>query len=213
MTRACLTSLAISALLFISGGAVAQTPASYIGVKPDDAERVLGRDIAARAMSDEYTELRKQKLGASLRGVPALDCSKGWRFGLIGFIRYADLDDQKSWIERYVVECNKRVKRSLLMVIRGSKLAESSLLLPGDTNADPLLQMNALGDLTPLAQAKGPRDCERPYVFDTAVIEPPKGGPWKERWSFMVCDKAVDVEAAFVPAGDGTTSVIGQVRN
>ena len=60
-------------------------------------------------------------------------------------ITYADLDDQKSWIERYTVQCNKMVRRSLLMVIRGSVLEESSILLPGETIADPLLQMNALG--------------------------------------------------------------------
>jgi len=212
MTRAPLSSLAISFALFGSGGAVAQSPTSYISVSPDEAERALGRDIAARAMSDEYTELRKSKLGASLQGVPGLDCSKGWRFGLVGVARYADLDDQKSWIERYVVECNKTVRRSLLMVIRGSVLEEASLLLPGDTIADPLLQMNAMGDLAPLALAKASPDCQQHYVVDTAVIEPPSGGAWKERWSFMVCDKAVDVDAAFVPAPGGRTSVIGQVR-
>ena len=135
-------------------------------------------------------------------------------FGLVGVLRYADLDDQKSWIERYVVECNKAVRRSLLMVIRGSALQESTLLLPGETISDPLLQTNALGDLAPLALAKAPRDCQEYYVFDTAVVERPRGGgPWKERWSFMVCDKAVDVEAAFVPAPTGGTSVIGQIRN
>jgi hypothetical protein len=133
----------------------------------------------------------------------------------VSFVRYADLDGDKSWIERYIVECNKSVKRSLLMVIKGSTLKEVTLLVPGETLADPVLQFNALSDLKPLAAAKAARDCDLHYVFDTSVIDPPKGGSgeWRERWSFVVCDKTVDVEAAFVPTGDGTTSVIGQVRN
>ena len=175
-------------------------------------QRALGGDIAARVLSDEYTELRKRKLSETLEGVPGFDCRKGWRFGLVAIHRYADLDDQKSWIERYIVECNKTVKRSLLMVIRGSDLQESSLLLPGDTMADPLLQQNAMGDLAPLAMAKASRDCQQHNVFDTAVIEPPRGGSWKERWFFMVCGNTVEVDAVFVPASNGGTSVIGQVR-
>ena len=213
VTRACLLFLTVSSFLGGLRSAAAENATAYITVNANYAERALGHDIAARVMSDEYTGVRKKKLGATLEGVPGLDCGTGWQFGLVGIHRYADLDDQRSWIERYTVQCNKLVKRSLLMVIRGSVLEESSILLPGETIADPVLQMNALGDLAPLALAKASRDCQQHYVFDTAVIEPPSGGSWKERWSFMVCDKAVDVDAAFVPAPGGGTSVIGHVSN
>lgn len=212
VTRARLLSVAFLLFAFGSPPALAQSPPSYISVNPDEVRRVLGSDIAQRALSGEYTELRKKKLDGTLAGVPGLDCSKGWRFGLVGFVRYADLDDQKSWIERYAVECNKPAKRSLLMVIRGSELIESTMLLPGDTIADPQLQMNALGDLTPLALAKAPRDCQYHTVVDTAVTEPPSKGAWKERWSFWLCGETVDVDAAFLPAPNGGTTVIGQVR-
>jgi hypothetical protein len=214
MIRACSILLALSALAFAPAAAFAQSPASYVLVKPDDAKTLLGADLAARALSDEFTELRKERLSGSLGGIPGLDCSKGSRFGLMQFIRFADIEDRKIWMERYAVECNKATTRSLLVVLRDGKLEDISLMVVGETITDPQLQMSALAELTPLALALAARDCKEHYVYDTVVIERPKDGSssWKERWSFVACGKTVDVEAAFVPTGNGTTSIIGQVR-
>jgi hypothetical protein len=70
MARASLALLSISVFLCVAGVAHSEEPPGYIGVKPDEAERVLGADIAARALSNDFTELRRSKIAASLDGVP-----------------------------------------------------------------------------------------------------------------------------------------------
>ena len=192
-------------LLLCAGAVSAQTPA-YITAKPDSAARAFGNDVARKIFSNAYTPARQQAVLRSQKMIPGFDCPADPQIALAEVIPFPVKQGTPSWIERYVVGCTPRAMRNFLLVLEGDQPRVIELL-PGASNADPLLQSDALkGGYTAIGPVM-PKGCERPIVTDTRLTSKiERVTPWTERWVFDLCGTKAEVEMTFTPSASSGTS-------
>jgi hypothetical protein len=87
----------------------------------------------------------------------------------------------------------------------------TGVLAPGDTEANPTLQLDTSRYVFAAATGKAP-SCKDRYLDDTKAVrkEPPtdpilKGPVVVENWIVMACGQTIAVEVKFMPTADGTT--------
>lgn len=183
----------------------AQTP-GYITAKPDRALRAFGSETARKIFSNAYTPARQRAVLRSQKTIPGFDCPADPQIALAEIIPYPVKPGAVSWIERYVVACTPRTMRNFLLILEGEQ-PRSIELLPGNTNADPLLQRDALQGAGAFAGAVAPKGCDKRTVTETRLVSKiERGAPWQERWTYDLCGAKAEVEMTFTPAaGRGTT--------
>ncbi len=202
---ATLGAFALAAQLTNVGAQTAQAP--YIRAERGPATKAFGQKIAARIFSNEFTSTREQAIKHSASSVPGHACPAETKIAIIEILPYPVAPQAVSWIERYVVECEPRARRNLMLFLENKK-SRAIELLPGETKADPRLQRDAIRAAKAAAAGANPQGCEKSWVTDTREIEPYKDGstPWSERWKFDLCGKSAEVEMSFAPAGGAGTS-------
>ena len=183
----------------------AQAPA-YITAKPDAAVRAFGAEAARKIFSNAYTPARQQAVLRSQQAIPGFDCPADPQIALAEVIPYPVKPGAVSWIERYVVACTPRTMRNFLVILEGEQPRVIDLL-PGTTNADPLLQRDALQGAVAAAAAVMPKDCHKHIVADTRLVAKiERGAPWLEHWTYDLCGTRAQLEMTFTPSErSGTT--------
>jgi hypothetical protein len=125
-----------------------------------------------------------------------------------------------SWRQSVEEEgCGTRRTLNVIVIAQSSGGYAALPLLPGTTRADPALQRDAFRSVvkaaanTPGAPTAG---CPRPYVADTEFVERETRTPvagrepaWRERWTYVVCTKRLEIPVRFVPGAAGTTVSAG----
>ncbi len=109
------------------------------------------------------------------------------------------------WLVRYTASvCGKDTLRTIHFRADDSGI-EMSSLLPGNTQADPRLQVDVTKAFT-MAVNKAYPNCRNPYVADTRMLSMPKNGdaPWEELWVANVCGNVFGQAIRFVPQESGT---------
>jgi hypothetical protein len=172
--------------------------------------RAYGTKIASRVFSNEFAGTRADALKKSGANIPGFDCKGDRLSALIEALPYPVSPQSISWVERYLVDCEPRVRRNLMLFLENEK-SRAIELLPGETKADPRLQRDAIRLARIAAVAANPAGCDKSWVTDTREMDPYKDGntPWSERWKFDLCGKAAEVELFFAPtpgAGTGVTA-------
>ena len=196
---------------------IAQLAFSYAGFAdnaPDvsraDREaitRAYGAKTAARVFSNEFAATRADALKKSGTNIPGFDCKGDRLSALIEALPYPVSPQSISWVERYLVDCEPRSRRNLMLFIENEK-SRAIELLPGETKADPKLQRDAIRAAKAAVAGANLPGCEKSWVTDTREIQPYKDGntPWSERWKFDLCGKSAEVEMSFTPAAGAGTS-------
>ena len=192
-------------LIACAAPAAAQTP-PYIAAKPDSAARAFGDDVARRIFSDAYTPARQQAVLRSQQAIPGFDCPANPQIALAEVIAFPVKQGAASWIERYLLGCTPRTMRNFLLILEGEQPRVIELL-PGNTNADPLLQRDALEGASAFAGALTPQGCDKRIVTETRLVSKiERGAPWQERWFYDLCGAKAEVEMTFTPSpASGTT--------
>jgi hypothetical protein len=183
---------------------VQQVP-GYITAKPDVVARAFGQNVAAKIFSDAYTPIRQQAIVRSQKSLPGFQCPADPQIALPVIIPYPVKPGAISWIERYVVACNPRTVRNFLLMLEGEQPRVMELV-PGETNADPLLQRDVLQGAAAATASVRPATCDKTYVIDTHVTKPADGaGVWGERWTYDLCGTKAQTDMTFTPTNRGTT--------
>jgi len=199
------TTLALLlAALSADAGAETAQPA-YIRADRGAITKSYGAKIAARVFSNEFTPTRAEAIAKSAARIPGFQCPAEPKFALLEILPFPVAPRAISWVERYAVECEPRVRRNLMLFLENEK-SRAIELLPGETKADPQLQRDSVGAAKLAAHAANPPGCEKSWVTDTREIEPYKGAdtPWLERWTLDLCGKNAEVEMTFTPTGGNT---------
>lgn len=200
----------VAAIVMFSSSAAAQVGdmkiPGYIKAASEPLVKAFGAEVAKRAFSGEFTKLRQARIVASTRNIPGLKCAENAGVVLFNFIPYPIRKGAVSWIEQYFVGCERRVRRSLLMLIQDGKISVLEMIR-GESNTDPLLQRDARPGVLAIAAAKGPKDCKQVEVFDAAITaKPDKLGIWEERWDVSACKTVLKVQVRFMPSPKGGTT-------
>jgi hypothetical protein len=114
-----------------------------------------------------------------------------------------------------VTGCGMTVVLNLFVSVRGDGRVLPTIALPGETHADPQLQIDAMrlvrtttaGQVTGCANAAVVPLNTRFETFDP-VIPGASRRPWHETWTMRACDRKLDVPVAFVPRGNQTDIAI-----
>lgn len=169
--------------------------------------RAYGVKIAARVFSNEFARTRADALKKSGADIPGFDCKGDRLSALIEALPYPVSPQSISWVERYLVDCEPRSRRNLMLFIENEK-SRTIELLPGETKADPRLQRDSIRAAKAAIAGANPAGCEKSWVTDTREVEPYKDGntPWSERWRFDLCGKHAEVEMSFTPTVGASTS-------
>jgi hypothetical protein len=170
-------------------------------------KRAYGEKVAAKIFSNDLGALRADMLKKSGANIPGYDCKGERMSALYEALPFPIQKDVFSWVERYLVDCEPRTQRNLMIIVENDH-ARAIELLPGETKADPRLQRDAIGVAKAMALAENPQGCERSWTTDTRAVELYKDGktPWTERWSFDLCGKKAVVEMSFLPSPGAGTS-------
>jgi hypothetical protein len=177
----------------------------YITAKPDAIARAFGPAVAQKIFSEAYTPLRQQAIVRSQQSVPGFQCPADPQIALPVIIPYPVKQGAVSWIERYIVACNPRTVRNFLLILEGEQ-PRIMELVPGQTNADPLLQRDVLQGAAAATAAARPASCDKTYVVDTQVTKPKdSAGIWVERWTYDLCGTKAQTDMTFTPSDRGTT--------
>ena len=210
---AALIALAASPAAAQRPGQIAPAPApapaqqipGYITAKSDAVARAFGPAMAQKIFSDSYTPIRQQAIVRSQQSVPGFQCPADPQIALALVIPYPVKPGAVSWIERYIVACNPRSVRNFLMLLEGEQ-PRIMELVPGQTNADPLLQRDVLQGAAAATAAVRPASCDKTYVIDTQVTKPAdSAGLWIERWTYDLCGTKAQTDMTFTPSDRGTT--------
>jgi hypothetical protein len=197
--------LIVAGMTCLASAASGQAP-GYITAKPDATVRAFGREAAGKIFSDLYTPARRQAVLRSQQTIPGFACPADPQIALAEVIPYPVQQGAVSWIERYVVSCTPRTMRNFLLVLDGSQPRVIELL-PGNTNADPRLQRDALQGATAFAATLSPKGCDKRMVTETRLTSKlQRGAPWQERWSYDLCGTKAEVEMTFTPSESSGTS-------
>lgn len=185
---------------------VPQQVPGYITAKPDCVLQVYGQDVAAKIFSGAYTSTRQQAVQRSQQALPGFQCPAEPQIALVVIAPYPVKPGAVSWIERYVVACNPRTVRSFLMLLEGEQ-PRAMELVPGETNADPILQRDVLQGVAAATATVRPASCDKTYVTDTKVTQPQdSAGIWVERWTYDLCGTKAQTDMTFTPSGRGGTT-------
>jgi len=170
-------------------------------------KRAYGEKVAAKIFSNDLGSIRADMLKKSGANIPGYDCKGDRMSAMVEALPFPIQKDVFSWVERYLVDCEPRAQRNLMIIVENNH-ARAIELLPGETKTDPQLQRDAIGAAKAAALAENPKGCERAGTTDTRAIKPYKDGhtPWVERWSFDLCGKNAVVEMSFLPGGASGTS-------
>jgi hypothetical protein len=183
----------------------AQQVPGYITAKPDNVLRAFGQGVASKIFSEAYTPIRQQAIVRSQQSVPGFQCPADPQISLPVIIPYPVKPGAISWIERYIVACNPRTVRNFLLILEGEQ-PRIMELVPGQTNADPLLQRDVLQGAAAATAAVRPATCDKTYVIDTQVTKPAdSAGIWIERWTYDLCGTKAQTDMTFTPSDRGTT--------
>jgi hypothetical protein len=187
--------------------APAQQPVpGYITAKPDAITQAFGPAVAQKIFSDAYTPVRQQAIVRSQQSVPGFQCPADPQIALPVIVPYPTKPGAVSWIERYIVACNPRTVRNFLMMLEGEQ-PRFMELVPGQTNADPLLQRDVLQGAAAATAMVRPKDCDKTFITDTQVTQPrDNAGVWVERWSYDLCGKKAQTDMTFTPSERGGTT-------
>lgn len=126
-------------------------------------------------------------------------------FGDVAF-NDAGVATEGRWTARYPVRvCNKAVLRSVAFAARANGELEISPMVPGESLADPLLQLDTKKAFA-VAVQKMIGECSKIVVRDTQVVTVPAklNSPWREAWIAHACDRDVGQVLEFEPNKDGT---------
>jgi hypothetical protein len=170
-------------------------------------KRVYGEKVAQKIFSDFLTKLRAGMLKKSGASIPGYDCKGDRLSAMVEALPFPIQKNAISWVERYLVDCEPRTQRNLMIIVENNHVRAIELL-PGETKADPRLQRDAIGAAKAAAVAKNPKGCEQAWTTNTRAVKPYKDAktPWVERWSFDLCGNKAVVEMSFLPGGStGTT--------
>jgi hypothetical protein len=175
-------------------------------------KRAFGDEIAAMIFSNSLAKLRAEKLKESGANIPGYNCKGDRMSALIEALPYPIKKDVFSWVERYLVDCEPRTQRSIMVIVENDQ-ARAIELLPGETKADPRLQRDAIQIAKAAAATVGATDCNKSWTTDTKAVEAYKDEqtPWVERWSFDVCGKPAVVEMSFLPGDGSGTSISAKI--
>jgi hypothetical protein len=197
----------VIALLVFSCASFADNGPDVSRADREPITRAYGAKIASRVFSSEFAATRADALKKSVENVPGYDCKGDRLSALVEALPYPVSQQSISWVERYLVDCEPRARRNLMLFLENEK-SRAIELLPGGTKADPKLQRDAIRAAKAAAGGANPQGCEKSWVTDTREIEPYKDGntPWSERWKFDLCGKSAEVEMSFAPANGAGTS-------
>src|SRR5258706_7104304 len=127
---ATLAALALFAQPSNAGAEIAQAP--YIRAARGPAVKVFSPKIAERIFSNEFTPTREQAIKHSAETVPGHACPAVPKIAILAILPYPVAPQAISWVERYVVECEPRARRNLMLFIENEK-SRAIELLPGET--------------------------------------------------------------------------------
>jgi hypothetical protein len=194
------------ALFAFAGASLADNVPDVSRADREAITRAYGAKIAARIFSNEFAATRADMLKKSGANVPGFDCRGDRLSGLIEALPYPVSPQAISWVERYLVDCEPRARRNLMLFLEEEK-SRAIELLPGETKADPRLQRDAIRAAKVAAAGANPA-CEKSWVTDTHAIEAYKDTttPWSEGWKFDLCGKSAEVEMSFAPTPGAGTS-------
>lgn len=170
-------------------------------------KRAYGEKVAAKIFSNDLGALRADMLKKSGANIPGYDCKGDRLSAMYEALPFPIQKNVFSWVERYLVDCEPRTQRNLMIIVENDH-ARAIELLPGETKADPRLQRDAIGIAKAAAAAENPQGCERSWTTDTRAVESYKDAktPWTERWSFDLCGKKAVIEMSFLPSPGGGTN-------
>ena len=170
-------------------------------------KRAYGEKVAAKIFSNDLGALRADMLKKSGANIPGYDCKGDRVSAMYEALPFPIQKNVFTWVERYLVDCEPRAQRNLMIIVENDH-ARAIELLPGETKADPRLQRDAIGAAKAMAAAENPQGCERSWTTDTRAVEPYKDAktPWTERWSFDFCGKKAVVEMSFLPSPNAGTN-------
>jgi hypothetical protein len=177
-------------------------------------KRAYGEKVAAKIFSTDLAALRADMLKKSGANIPGYDCKGDRLSAMYEALPFPIQKNVFSWVERYLVDCEPRAQRNLMIIVENDH-ARAIELLPGETKTDPRLQRDAIGAAKAMAAAENPQGCERSWTTDTRAVEAYKDSktPWTERWSFDLCGKKAVVEMSFLPSpGAGTSYTVKLVK-
>lgn len=195
--------------LFLAGRGLAGTasPPGFISAEPDELIAAYGQEHADRVFSDELTPLRLEILQSSVEGIPGLTCPEGLPAALYAAYPYGTNKEAKAWIERYLLGCEPRVRRTIVFFFRDGEV-HFVQLAPGGSIADMTLQADVQQMAGATVMARAPEDCNEGTVIDTAVVDGPnEAQAWSERWTFLTCGEVVELTVFFTHASDGGTDI------
>lgn len=115
------------------------------------------------------------------------------------------------WTARYPVKvCNKAVIRSVAFASRADGNLEITPMVPGESLADPLLQLDTKQAFAVSIQ-KMIGECSAIVVRDTQVVDPPVKlrDKWREAWIAHACGRDAGQVIEFVPNKEGTAVKMG----
>ena len=199
--------VSLIAVMFLQGIAHAETVPDVSRADQTLIKRAFGDKVAEKIFSNDLAALRADMLKKSGQNIPGYDCKGDRLSALIEALPYPIKPGVYSWVERYLVDCEPRTRRNLMVIVEDDH-ARAIELLPGETKADPRLQRDAIQIAKAAAASAGGPDCKHSWTTDTRAIETYKDGktPWTEQWSFDVCGNKTVVEMSFVPGGASGTS-------
>ena len=198
----------VIALLVFTCASFAETAPDVSRADRGPITRAYGGKIAERVFSNEFAGLRTEALRKSGRSIPGFDCKGDRLSALIEALPYPTSPKSISWVERYLIDCEPRARRNLMLFLENEK-SRSIELLPGETKTDPWLQRDALRLAKIAATPVNPAGCEKSSVADTREIDGYKDAvtPWTERWRLDLCGKTAEVDLLFAPSADAGTSI------
>jgi len=116
-----------------------------------------------------------------------------------------------AWREELLIDlCGKQRQLNVLALVQSPAGVKRSMLLPGTSIGDPLLQRDGVLYAQAGAASKAPSGCQKFSVLDTSFTSfdaPTAVGKkaWRELWTLDACGREVAVEMSFIPDATGTT--------
>jgi hypothetical protein len=102
--------------------------------------------------------------------------------------------------------CEEHRKTKYLVMAQNGNEPRLNLMLPGDSQADPFLQRDAMQHaLIASMQAPDLKNCRDGKIVDTKFVNKDASGPWYEDWTVKGCGVSHLVRMSFIPDATGTT--------